>query len=554
MTATRTSISCCIALAVTMRLAVAGDVLYNGIELPDKWPPTRTLEELRSGKLMEVPYLENPPAVIPINVGRQLFVDDFLIESATLKRVFHKPIAYGENPVLRPNRRWEVGFQPHSAMCFSDGVFYDSQDGLFKLWYRYSARGGTAIATSKDAIHWDKPSIKDSPQPGTNIVLMGGNRDSATVWIDHNATDRQQRFKLFQFHRDSWQASVHSSPDGIHWSEPTWCGRSGDRSTMFYNPFRKVWVYSIRAGLYASPWNYRTPPYRIIGRCRLYWESEDFLTGAQWESGRNVHGEQWAAGQPQYWLACDSLDTPPQGKAELPAELYNFDAAPYESLMVGYCSVLHSGPRAAGRPKINSVMLAFSRDGYHFHRPFREAIMTTVDDPQAWNYGNVQSVAGGGVIVGNKLYLYASGRNSKEDTTGLYIYRRDGFASMDAGTVGGTLTTRPLRFRGKHLFVNLAAHGGELRVEALDANGAVIMSSAPLRNTDATLAKVQWTDAADLSKLSNAPLRFRFSLTSGALYAFWVTPDEDGASHGYVAGGGPGFTGQTDTTGDVPLR
>ncbi len=516
MTATRTSISCCIALAVVMRSAVAGDVLYNGIELPDKWPPTRTLEELRSGKLMEVPYLENP--------------------------------------VLRPNRRWEVGFQPHSAMCFSDGVFYDSQDGLFKLWYRYSARGGTAIATSKDAIHWDKPSIKDSPQPGTNIVLMGGNRDSATVWIDHNATDRQQRFKLFQFHRDSWQASVHSSPDGIHWSEPTWCGRSGDRSTMFYNPFRKVWVYSIRAGLYAGPWNYRTPPYQIIGRCRLYWESEDFLTGAQWESGRNVHGEQWAEGQPQYWLACDSLDTPPQGKAELPAELYNFDAAPYESLMVGYCSVLHSGPRAAGRPKINSVMLAFSRDGYHFHRPFREAIMTTVDDPQAWNYGNVQSVAGGGVIVGNKLYLYASGRNSKEDTTGLYIYRRDGFASMDAGTVGGTLTTRPLRFRGKHLFVNLAAHGGELRVEALDGNGAVIMSSAPLRNTDATLAKVQWTDAADLSKLSNAPLRFRFSLTSGALYAFWVTPDENGASHGYVAGGGPGFTGQTDTTGNVPLR
>ena len=158
------------------------------------------------------------------------------------------------------------------------------------------------------------------------------------------------------------------------------------------------------------------------------------------------------------------------------------------------------------------------------------------------------------MIVGNKLYLYASGRNSKEDTTGLFIYRRDGFASMDAGTVARTLTTRPLRFRGKHLFVNLAAHEGELHVEALDGNGAVIMSSKPLRNTDATLAKVEWTDAADLSKLSNAPLRLRFSLTTGALYAFWVTPDENGASHGYVAGGGPGFTGQIDTTGDAAIR
>jgi hypothetical protein len=38
-------------------------------------------------------------------------------------------------------------------------------------------------------------------------------------------------------------------------------------------------------------------------------------------------------------------------------------------------------------------------------------------------------------------------------------------------------------------------------------------------------------------------------LRNAALYAFWVTPDESGASHGYVAGGGPGLTGPTDTEG-----
>jgi hypothetical protein len=43
---------------------------------------------------------------------------------------------------------------------------------------------------------------------------MGGNRDSATVWLDHDAVDPQASFKLFQFHRDAWQASVHTSPDG----------------------------------------------------------------------------------------------------------------------------------------------------------------------------------------------------------------------------------------------------------------------------------------------------------------------------------------------------
>jgi hypothetical protein len=34
------------------------------------------------------------------------------------------------------------------------------------------------------------------------------------------------------------------------------------------------------------------------------------------------------------------------------------------------------------------------------------------------------------------------------------------------------------------------------------------------------------------------------------LYAFWVSPTIDGASRGYVAAGGPGFTSDTDTVGE----
>jgi len=33
----------------------------------------------------------------------------------------------------------------------------------------------------------------------------------------------------------------------------------------------------------------------------------------------------------------------------------------------------------------------------------------------------------------------------------------------------------------------------------------------------------------------------------GSLYAFWVGKDESGRSDGYLAGGGPGYTGPTDT-------
>jgi len=46
----------------------------------------------------------------------------------------------------------------------------------------------------------------------------------------------------------------------------------------------------------------------------------------------------------------------------------------------------------------------------------------------------------------------------------------------------------------------------------------------------------------------------RFELTSGSLYAFWVSRDETGRSDGYVAGGGPGYPGPVDTVGRAALQ
>jgi hypothetical protein len=77
------------------------------------------------------PYLAHPPDVIPIDVGRQLFVDDFLIEKTDLRREHHRPEVFAGNPVVTGDRPWEAG----QAMRFSDGVFYDPQDRYFKLWY-----------------------------------------------------------------------------------------------------------------------------------------------------------------------------------------------------------------------------------------------------------------------------------------------------------------------------------------------------------------------------------------------------------------------------------
>lgn len=537
--------------------AWGGETLCNGIVLPDKWPPLIPVESIRKGEPMPVPYLEHPPAIIPVDVGRQLFVDDFLIENTTLARRFHAFEEYEGNPILKADKRWEIRDNPQDTMAFSDGAWFDPQDGLFKIWYLAGNKRGTCYASSKDGLHWEKPVL--DVQPGTNVVLLAGMRDSSTVWLDHDTTDPAQRFKLIQFQRNCWKSSLHTSPDGIHWSGPTWCGKTGDRTTMFYNPFRKMWVINLRchATLEAADYN-AVPPVQLI-RYRKYFENRDFLAAAKWRGG--PENLDWRDGDPVTWVGADRLDNPPGlGPNAMKAELYNVDPAPYESLMVGYFCVLEANP-SPERPKINQVRLGFSRDGFHWSRPSREPVLRVGATDDTWNAGNVQSVGGGGIVVGDRIFIYHSGRTKKKvgaketdlETTGVAFLRRDGFASMEAKDSEGVLTTRPVKFSGRHLFVNVADAQGELRVEILDGEGKAI---APFTkenclavSVDKTLQQVNWKGGADLSKLAGQPVRLRFHVKNGALYSFWISPDADGASHGFVAAGGPGFTGATDTVG-----
>jgi len=68
------------------RAADTREVLYNGITLAAPWPP-------RNRSFIDTPiappYLADLPQVVPIDLGRQLFVDDFLIEDRSLNRTLH---------------------------------------------------------------------------------------------------------------------------------------------------------------------------------------------------------------------------------------------------------------------------------------------------------------------------------------------------------------------------------------------------------------------------------------------------------------------------------
>ncbi|MBI4557100.1 MAG: hypothetical protein HY706_05895 [Candidatus Hydrogenedentes bacterium] len=532
----RTSSALMMVTIMSVSFPLPAETLYNGIQLPEAWPPERP----PSREPMSSPYLENPPPVIPIDVGRQLFVDDFLIADTDLKRVYHQSSYYEGNPVLKPEKPWEIegesqGHPAPTAMPFSDGVWHDPQDKLFKMWYMAGYVKRTCYATAKDGIYWERPVF--DVVPGTNIVHTAG-RDSSAIWLDLFEKDPQRRYKAFFYEHPegSGALTIYFSSDGIHWGNPAGrSGPTGDRSTAFYNPFRGKWVYSIRAG---APG---------MGRMRRYSEGADVLAAAHWESDKAP-----------FWVGADTLD-PQRDDLKTVPELYNLDAVAYESVLLGLFSIWYGQPHDRAKP--NQVCLGFSRDGFHWVRPTHEPFIPVSENYGDWNWANVQSAGGGCLVVGDKLYFYVSGRAgvrgspaSGVSSTGLALLRRDGFASMQADATGGTLTTRPLTFSGKFLFVNAAASNGELRVEMLDEAGNSIVpftvdGCKPLA-MDSVIQRVTWNDADDLSKLAGKPVRFRFHLRNGALYAFWVSPEPSGASHGYVAAGGPGFTGPTDTVGD----
>lgn len=507
-----------------------GERLYNGIVLPKEWPPAHLSPE--STEPMPVPYLDHPPETIDISKGRQLFVDGFLIEQTDLKRTCHTAEKYSGNPVFQA----ETEVERQDGVCYlgHGGVFYDPLEKLLKMWYSAGdLDGALAYATSQDGLVWDRPDL-GLPAGGNLLLPRGGRRpgDHAggdnCLWLDTLTTNPSQRLKFLTQRSAKDPHWLATSADGRQWSKPVPVGKAGDYSSFFYNPFRNVWVYSIKRGT-------------ANGRARYYAESPEFLSPHAFD--RSV-----------YWCGADRLDEPDPSVRD-PAQLYSLNAVAYESLLVG-AFYIHLGPNnricQEGKfPKITEIKLGFSRDGFHWHRPDRRAFIPASRDEGTWDRAYIHSTAGVFYLDDDQLVFPYCGYSgvAPDGRRGMYLgasvglatLRRDGFASMDAGESVGTLTTRPLEFDGQYLFVNVDCPHGELRAELLDEKGQV-MRPCSLDNclpiqADTTLAQLKWKDSPDVAIVPRRPVRVRFSLRNGSLYSFWFSDKPSGASGGYLAAG-----------------
>lgn len=506
--------------------------LYNNIITGDDFFSSRC-------DFNDTPYLKSPPEIIDVSVGRQLFVDDFLIEKTDLTPEYHTAKKFEGNPILFPEAPWEKEESP-VACPKSGGVFYDEEEKIFKMWYEASWLKHMCYATSKDGIHWERPSLDVCE--GTNKILTYDGYeslklygdikylrpDSTTVFIDYSCP-KSEKYKFF-LRNPGWigYGIVAVSGDGIHFDRFKKTSDLYDRSTIFYNPFRKKWVYSIRNMIEVNGWYDRTRDYR---------ECDDFLTGAEW-TPEERHD----------WMRTDELDRPNPYINYFKPQLYNVDCVGYESIILGMFQIMY-GPEndvceKGGVPKVTELIPMYSRDGFHFTRPCRNSIVNASLYRGSWDRGYVQSVGGIAVINGDELWIYYIGFGGDENyaeghdwmsngmykngATGIAKLRRDGFVSMNGD---GKLLTRKLQFSGKtDMFINAS---GTVSAKIIDENGKLIATSS-IFDGDSTKAKLVF-DLLNVSDLNGKVFRIEFTV-KGKLYSFGFA-DENGDFGGAHAAG-----------------
>lgn len=100
---------------------------------------------------------------------------------------------------------------------------------------------------------------------------------SAIVWQDHTQPEGSpRRWVMSSVPKDNGfkHCRIRISPDGLNWTVAVNAsGPIQDASSIFYNPFRKKWVFSLKQG-------FTSEPATLQYRARAYVEVDDLIHGA----------------------------------------------------------------------------------------------------------------------------------------------------------------------------------------------------------------------------------------------------------------------------------
>ncbi len=444
----------------------------------------------------------------------QLFVDDFPVAGRTnVVRTYHPFQKYTNNPVLVTDRPWEGPVYLYGTVLPNE-----TRTG-YRMWYHTLRPDDTnndgsleLYATSPDGVTWTKPILNLRSWHGSTANNMYFTRPTAggmtsvmqTPWD----TAPNQLYKFMNREEGGYYAGW--SPDGINVTDapnnPVFTGGS-DVGQFCWDPHTQRYLGYVKNNSYVNGLKRRSVALTTTTNIAT-WPVESLI------------------------LEPDTIDDRwvPAGTVQR-THLYGLSAFPYESMYIGFLWIFRATDPEGYYVGPCFVELVSSHDGVHWTREEgdRPPLLPLGPDG-SWDDGMIFT-ARAPIVEGDTIKLWYGGFDQVHGfplvqtagSIGLATLRKDGFASLDAGTAVGTVITRSVSGAAGPLRVNYQAAGGWLKVEVLDPSGDVVpgysQADCAALTADSVSQLVTWTAHAELP-VGMPFLRLRFILQNASLYSF----------------------------------
>lgn len=433
----------------------------------------------------------------PIDIGqrRELFVDDALIENTGgASFAMHRPEA--RDVAIVCDRPWEGNISAYYTL-FADG-------DIFRMYYRGAhwdeqAKRAThpefaCYAESRDGITWVKPELglhEFAGSKANNIILTGSGTHNFTPFRDTRPDcPPEARYKALA--GDGKGLLAWQSPDGVRWSlirnTPVITNGAFDSQNLAF-------------------WD------SVTRRYRAYWRY--FEAGSGVRAIRTAYSEDFLTWNDETDLAYDKAP---------PEHLYTNAIMPYAR-----APHLYLGFPTRFQPKNQQVepVLMTSRDGIHFNRwpePLIPIDAPRDRDGNRSNYitsGLLQLPAEPGLLSVYATEAYYAGPGSRVRR---FVFRTDGFVSLQAKSQPVDVRTKLIRFSGQSMQLNFRTSAtGSMRVEVQSADGSPLpglsLADCDELRGDAISKIVTWKSGKTPAIAAGQPVRLRFQLKDADLYS-----------------------------------
>ena len=490
-------------------------------------------------------------SVVELGSRRHLFLDDALLAT-------RENLTFAGHPARVTQRVLEGGGWISAVDAGPDDI----------RLYANGPDNSLAVFVSKDGVNFTAPDLGRGDFRGKKNIVVTDPASVGSVFIDRNGPP-EERWKIVTGLRQRGGIFVYTSADGFTWrrheaaSLPFWAGSA---VSVFYDDQRRRYVMHNRTDYYRTPGG-------STDRKSLLTEVTDLLAPwpfqpvtADMTRAANARGVRTHADQLDPWWLDNGPLAPGGFGLEYPvafeadpaldpigADIYNTRAQKYpwaEDAYVAFPLVFFHYPRdgppqrrilaeeSEGRGSgLVETQLAVSRDGLTWTRYPRPAYIGIGEED---TYPMKRSYIGHGLVRrGTEIWQYSATRSTYHDPWAKrapapdvihrLVQRVDGFVSIDAPYTGGMFTTKPLRFTGNRLVLNVdTAAAGYAQFGFVDEKGAPIpgfaVDDCVYVNGDAVDYQVEWLGrdgkpGNDVSALAGRTVRLVARLRGTSLYA-----------------------------------